>query len=70
MICAEPQFGICGAGVAEIVIMKITGHRTRSVFERYNITDHTDTLEAGLKAGEFLACATWDFGYKTYRQDG
>jgi len=43
------------AGVAETVIMKITGHRTRSVFERYNITDHTDTQEAGRKAGEFLA---------------
>jgi integrase len=43
------------AGVAETVIMKITGHRTRSVFERYNITDHTDTLEAGRKAEEFLA---------------
>ena len=42
------------AGVAETVIMKITGHRTRSVFERYNITDHTDTLEAGRKAAEFL----------------
>jgi hypothetical protein len=43
------------AGVAETVIMKITGHRTRSVFERYNITDHTDTLEAGRKAAGFLA---------------
>jgi integrase len=43
------------AGVAETVIMKITGHRTRSVFERYNITDHTDTQEAGRKAEEFLA---------------
>lgn len=43
------------AGVAETVIMKITGHRTRSVFERYNITDHSDTLEAGRKAEEFLA---------------
>lgn len=43
------------AGVAETVIMKITGHRTRSVFERYNITDHTDTREAGRKAEEFLA---------------
>lgn len=43
------------AGVAETVIMKITGHRTRSVFERYNITDETDTREAGRKAEEFLA---------------
>jgi integrase len=43
------------AGVAETVIMKITGHLTRSVFERYNITDHTDTLEAGQKAEAFLA---------------
>lgn len=44
-----------GAGVPETVIMKITGHRTRSVFERYNITDPTDTREAGRKAEEFLA---------------
>ncbi len=43
------------AGVPETVIMKITGHRTRSVFERYNITDHADTQEAGRKAEEFLA---------------
>ena len=42
-------------GVAETVIMKIAGHRTRSVFGRYNITDHADTLEAGRKAEEFLA---------------
>ena len=41
--------------MAETVIMKITGHRTRSVFERYNITDQTDTQEAGRKAEEFQA---------------
>jgi integrase len=29
-------------------------HRTRGVFERYNITDQTDTLEAGKLAEEFL----------------
>jgi integrase len=43
------------AGVAESVIMKITGHRTRAVFERYNITDQSDTQEAGRMAEEFLA---------------
>jgi len=43
------------AGVAESVIMKITGHRTRGVFERYNITDQSDTQEAGRIAEEFLA---------------
>jgi integrase len=42
------------AGVAESVIMKITGHRTRGVFERYNITDQTDTQEAGRMAEAFL----------------
>ena len=43
------------AGVSETVIMKITGHRTRGVFERYNITDQSDTQEAGRLAEEFLA---------------
>jgi integrase len=43
------------AGVPESVIMKITGHRTRGVFERYNITDQSDTQEAGRMAEHFLA---------------
>lgn len=34
--------------------MKLTGHLTRGVFERYNITDQTGTLEAGKMAEEFL----------------
>jgi len=37
------------------VIMKITGHRTGGVFERYNITDQSDTQDAGRMAEEFLA---------------
>jgi len=43
------------AGVAASVIMKITGHRTRGAFERYNITDQSDTPEAGRLAEQFLA---------------
>ena len=35
--------------------MTITGHRTRSVFDSYNITDHSDTQEAGRVAENFLA---------------
>jgi len=34
------------AGVREGVVMTITGHKTRSVFDRYNITSTDDVAKA------------------------
>jgi integrase len=45
------------AGVPEGVCMKITGHRDRSVFERYNIVD-TEDVQAAMKKLEQSAAGT------------
>jgi hypothetical protein len=43
------------AGVPERVAMEITGHRTRRVFERYNIVSSTDKQTAMQKLAAYLA---------------
>jgi len=34
------------AGVPESLIMAITGHSTREMFDRYNVIDKQDTVDA------------------------
>jgi hypothetical protein len=42
------------AGIQDVEAMRISGHRTRAIFDRYNIVDEADLANAGRRLEQYV----------------